>query len=71
MYTIANIHVYMHFQEPQIQNLTQKCAGVFPIEDGPFIVALDNTLKEMKVHREAYYGRTFTGNHAHKWLQVS
>jgi hypothetical protein len=44
---------------------------VFPIEDGPFIVALDNTLKDMKVHREAYYGGTFNGNHAHKCLQVS
>ena len=60
----------MHFQESKIQSLTQRSASVFPIEDGPFIVALDRTLKEMKVHREAYYGGTFTGNHAHKCLQV-
>lgn len=43
---------------------------LYPLEDGPFVRALDNTLKDMKVHREAYYGGTFHGNHAHKCLQV-
>ena len=46
------------------------CGQVFPVEDDPFSLALDKTLKEMKVQREAYYGGTFTGNHAHKCLQV-
>ena len=53
-----------------MEQLKQTCTDVFPVEDGPFIVALDETLKQMKVHREAYYGGTFTGNHAHKCLQV-
>ena len=43
---------------------------MFQVEDGPFIVALETTLKDMKVHREAYYGGAFTGNHAHKCLKV-
>ncbi len=42
----------------------------FPAEDGPFIHALDDALKGMHVHRQAYYGGTFTGNHAHKCLKV-
>ena len=43
---------------------------VFPLEDGPFIRALDDTLASINVHREAYYGGTFTGNHAHRCLKV-
>ena len=31
---------------------------------------LDAALDGMHVHREAYYGGTFTGNHAHKCLKV-
>ena len=55
-------------QERQISDIDTKCKDVFPTEDGPFIRALDETLN---VHREAYYGGTFTGNHAHKCLSVS
>ena len=42
----------------------------FPTEDGPFVRALDETLASMNVHREAYYGGTFVGNHAHRCLKV-
>ena len=58
-------------QERQISDIDIKCKDVFPTEDGPFIRALDETLGRMNVHREAYYGGTFTGNHAHKCLSVS
>lgn len=40
------------------------------MEDGPFIRGLDETLQSLNIHREAYYGGTFTGNHAHKCLTV-
>ena len=41
------------------------------MDDGPFCRALDEALGTLKVHREAYYGNTFTGNHAHKCLKVT
>lgn len=57
-------------QEKEITEINEKCKDIFPAEDGPFIRALDETLGTMNVHREAYYGGTFTGNHAHKCLTV-
>ena len=66
------VHVYcIGTQEIQIAELTQRCKEVFPVEDGPFIQALDATLGTMNVHSEAYYGGTFTGNRAHKCLKVT
>ena len=40
------------------------------MHDSAFIRSLDETLGDMHVHREAYYGGTFTGNSAHKCLKV-
>ena len=40
------------------------------MHDGAFIRALEEQLGEMHVHREAYYGGTFTGNSAHRCLNV-
>lgn len=58
---------YLFHQE----RITEKeCQEEFDIEDGPFCRALDNALASFKVCREAYYGGTFTGNHAHKCLKV-
>lgn len=42
----------------------------FDVEDGPFIKELEKTLAGLNVHRQAYYGGTFIGNHAHKCLKV-
>ena len=53
-----------------MEKLRQECKEGFNTEDGPFCRALDGALAELKVHREAYYGGTFTGNHAHKCLKV-
>lgn len=45
---IANNHVYMHaLRKFRSKNFKTKCAEILPIEDGPFIVALDETLKDM------------------------
>ncbi|XP_071509575.1 uncharacterized protein [Diadema antillarum] len=38
---------------------------------GEITASLDEALHEMTIHRQAYYGRTFVGNHAHKCLQPS
>ena len=47
-----------------------QCNEGFPVHDGAFIRELDTRLGEMHIHREAYYGGTFTGNNAHRCLKV-
>ena len=37
---------------------------------GPCVTALNTSLKEMNVERQAYYGKTFIGNHVNKMLKV-
>ena len=41
------------------------------MSEGPFVRSLDKALGAMNVHRQAYYGGTFIGNHVHKCLKVS
>ena len=38
---------------------------------GPVTSNLDNVLKKNKITIQAYHGRTFVGNHCHKYLQPS
>ena len=57
-------------KEEKIAQKQEECRGGFSINDGPFCRSLDEALGKLKVHREAYYGGTFTGNHAHKCLKV-
>jgi len=38
---------------------------------GPVTSNLDNVLKKNKITMQAYHGRTFVGNHCHKYLQPS
>ena len=42
----------------------------FPVEEGPFVRALDDALQSFNVQRQAYYGGTFVGNHVHRTLKV-
>ncbi|XP_070569182.1 uncharacterized protein [Ptychodera flava] len=37
--------------------------------DGLLVQTLDNTLQKINVHRQAYHGKAFVGNHVHKCLQ--
>ena len=53
-----------------IEERKAACQVGFDMDDGPFCLALDKVLATFKVFREAYYGGTFTGNHAHKCPQV-
>ena len=39
-------------------------------KDGPCVLALDRTLKQINVERQAYFGGTFIGNHVNKCLKV-
>ena len=64
------MHTLMPQQEKQMKDVKEASKEGFDMEDGPFIKALDNTLGAMNVHRQAYYGGTFIGNHAHKCLKV-
>lgn len=57
----------MHVKDPKIIDI-KKCEEGFPLEDGPFVRALDAALDSMHIQRQAYYGGTFIGNHAHKCL---
>ena len=42
-----------------------------PFRFGPVTASLDTTLKENKIAVQAYHGRSFVGNHCHKYLQPS
>ena len=68
MYMKCNYRSMYVFKERQITEKKNQCRPAF---EGPFCRALDDALALFKVHREAYYGGTFTGNHAHKCLKVS
>ena len=39
-------------------------------QDNPLITAMDSTLQQFQVRRQAYFGGTFCGNHVHKCLKV-
>jgi len=41
----------------------------FNRKDGSFYQALDESLNAMNVHRQAYQGGTFVGNHVHRILK--
>jgi hypothetical protein len=36
---------------------------------GPIAAGLDEKLKKHKIHMQAYHGRSFVGNHCHKYLK--
>ena len=38
---------------------------------GPVTSNLDHVLKKNKITMQAYHGRSFVGNHCHKYLQLS
>ena len=70
-----------HYQ-PMIKQLQNKledlCTRIEDLENdnldkgaGPCASSLDVTLKSLGVERQAYYGKTFIGNHCHKLLRVS
>ena len=42
-----------------------------PFRFGPVTASLDTTPKENKIAVQAYHGRSFLGNHCHKYLQPS
>ena len=60
----------MSLKQREISTIEEKCKEGFPIHDGSFIRYLDDMLGQLNVHREAYYGGTFTGNNVHKRLNI-
>ena len=55
----------------QLDVKTQWLSPGFSVGDGVFVKALDMALSSFNVQRQAYYGRTFVGNHVHSALEVT
>ena len=61
-----------HFiQDSRTIQLRDLCNKGFEKSEGPFVRSLDKALGAMNVHRQAYYGGTFIGNHVHKCMALS
>ena len=61
-----------HFiQDSRTIQLRDLCNKGFENSEGPFVRSLDKALGAMNVHRQAYYGGTFIGNHVHKCMALS
>ncbi|XP_071490789.1 uncharacterized protein [Diadema antillarum] len=46
-----------------------KTRANFPIESGPVVCGVEKVLQDLSVHRQAYHGKSFVGNHIHKCLK--
>lgn len=57
----------LHLQKRQIQSLTP---AKFAVREGPFVQALDASLKSCGVEQQAYHGGSFVGNHVNECLKV-
>ena len=57
-------------KEKELAALTTTKKKGLSRKDGPFVKNLDKTLAGFNVHRQAYYGGTFVGNHVHRTLKV-
>ena len=40
-----------------------------PLLTGPVTMGLDTALKHNKIYMQAYHGRSFVGNHCHRYLK--
>ena len=58
-------------QDSRTIQLWDFCNKRFEMSEGHFVHSLDKALGGMNVHRQAYYGGTFIGNHVRKCLKVS
>ena len=63
------IQMYMHLPVHQTKEIV--VFKKFSLKEGPFILGLESALQELDVHRQAYQGGTFVGNHVHKLLKVT
>ncbi len=53
----------------QLRDSLQKSVKVPSKESGPVVCSLDKTLQKHNINRQAYHGKSFVGNHCHKYLQ--
>ncbi|KAJ8018162.1 hypothetical protein HOLleu_44000 [Holothuria leucospilota] len=56
------------FQLKESQQV-QQSAGSVPVHEGPVMKAVEDVLQKIKVHRQAYHGKSFVGNHVHRCCQ--
>ncbi|XP_070551593.1 uncharacterized protein [Ptychodera flava] len=62
-----DLGIYLRFYnmfENTVDDLDKKINA-----NGQLVKVLDETLQKINVHRQAYHGRSFVGNHVHKCLQ--
>ena len=59
---------FIFWQVSQINKLKAECN--LKSGTGPCVRKLDEVLCDLNVERQAYYGKTFIGNHVNKMLKV-
>ena len=55
-------------QENELDAMMPKAVSM---KDGPIMTAMEKTLQEIGVQRQAYHGHSFVGNHVHACCKVS
>ncbi len=66
--TITELQVEMKKLEKEISQLEAKIT-LPGVDSDPVSACLDETLKKHGIKRQAYHGKSFVGNHCHKYLQ--
>ena len=54
-------------QEIELDAMTPKTLSM---KDGPIMIAMEKTLQEIGVQRQAYHGHAFVGNYVHTCCKV-
>ena len=62
--------MYNFSQASQIEEVEKCIAEGYKKSHGPFFISIGESLSQLHIHRQAYHGATFVGNHVHKMLQV-
>ena len=65
--------MYMYLSLQMISVATQEQSDgktELEIGTGPIASSLDDVLKKHKIHRQAYHGKSFVGNHVSKCCKV-
>ena len=62
---------YSHLSEHLEKDEEILTTEQLPFQFGPVTASLDTTLKENKIAVQPYRGRSFIGNHCHKYLPQS
>ena len=59
---------FIPLQENELDAMKPKTVSM---KDGPIMTAMEKTLQEIGVQRQAYHGHSFVGNHVHTCCKVT